>query len=183
MISPIIRIGLLGGEATGKSTLAGALAQQLPGFVAEEYLRDFVRDFGRTPTLTDQEGIFLTQQATVATVQRAATHAGVPYVIADPLPLMTAVYSLVYFNDDSLLKGGLQDAQTYDVVFWCATDVTWTADPGQRDGQEWRERAREVIASVVAPALPLVTLTGDHTKRVATALAAIPPFSGLTGTS
>ncbi|MGA0946718.1 MAG: AAA family ATPase, partial [Candidatus Nanopelagicales bacterium] len=39
------RIGLLGGESSGKTTLAMGLADALPGFVAEEYLRDFVRDF------------------------------------------------------------------------------------------------------------------------------------------
>jgi nicotinamide riboside kinase len=183
MTDSVVRIGLLGGEATGKSTLADSLARKLPGFVAEEYLRDFVRDFGRSPVLADQEGIYLTQQATVVTVQRAAAHAGIPYVIADPLPLMTAVYSLVYFDDDSLLEEGLQDARTYDIVFWCAPDITWSPDPGQRDGQEWRERAHEVIATVISPVLPVVTLTGDHNERLATALAAIPPFSGLTGTS
>ena len=50
------RVGLLGGESTGKSTLALALADALPAFVAEEYLRDFVASFGRTPLLVDQEG-------------------------------------------------------------------------------------------------------------------------------
>ncbi len=100
------RIGLLGAESTGKTTLAFALASSIDAFIAEEYLRDFVRDFARLPTLADQEGIFLTQQATVATVARAATHATVPWVIADPLPLMTAVYSIVYFDDDSPHRTG-----------------------------------------------------------------------------
>jgi nicotinamide riboside kinase len=179
MTDSIVRIGLLGGEATGKSTLADALARRLPGFVAEEYLRDFVHDFGRSPLLADQEGIYLTQQATVVTVERAAAHAGIPYVIADPLPLMTAVYSLVYFDDDTLLAEGLQDARTYDIIFWCAPDITWSPDPRLRDGQEWRERAHQIIADVIAPALPMVVIAGEREHRLATALSAIPPFSGL----
>ena len=89
------RIGLLGGECTGKTTLAEDLARALPGFVAEEYLREFVRDYGRLPTSDDQEGIYLTQQMTVRTVERAATYSDTPWVIADPLPLMTAVYSIL----------------------------------------------------------------------------------------
>lgn len=164
------RIGLLGGESTGKTTLALALADALPGFVAEEYLRDFVRDFGRLPTLADQEGIFLTQQMTVRTVARAAEHAETPWVIADPLPLMTAVYSIVYFGDDSLLEAGIEDAATYDVVLWCAPDIPWVPEEGMRDGIDFRERADRVIAEYVAPRLSLTRVSGDVSERLATAM-------------
>jgi nicotinamide riboside kinase len=164
------RIGLLGGESTGKTTLALALADALPGFVAEEYLRDFVRDFGRLPTLADQEGIFLTQQMTVRTVARAAEYAETPWVIADPVPLMTAVYSLVYFDDDSLLEAGIEDAATYDVVLWCAPDVPWVPEEGMRDGIDFRDRADRVIAEYVAPRLSLTRVSGDVSERLSTAM-------------
>lgn len=164
------RIGLLGGESTGKTTLALALADALPGFVAEEYLRDFVRDFGRLPTLADQEGIFLTQQMTVRTVERAAEYAETPWVIADPLPLMTAVYSIVYFDDDSLLEAGIEDAATCDVVLWCAPDVPWVPEEGMRDGIDFRDRADRVIAEYVAPRLSLTRVSGDVSERLATAM-------------
>jgi nicotinamide riboside kinase len=142
------------------------LADALPGFVAEEYLRDFVRDFGRVPTLADQEGIFLTQQMTVRTVVRAAEYAETPWVIADPLPLMTAVYSIVYFDDDSLLTQGIEDASTYDAILWCAPDFAWTPDEGVRDGVAFRERADRVIAEYVAPRLHLHALEGDLPTRL-----------------
>lgn len=164
------RIGLLGGESTGKTTLALALADALPGFVAEEYLRDFVRDFGRLPTLADQEGIFLTQQMTVRTVERAAEYAETPWVIADPLPLMTAVYSIVYFDDDSLLEAGIKDAATYDVVLWCAPDIPWVPEEGMRDGIDFRDRTDRVIAEHVVPRLSLTRVSGDVSERLATAM-------------
>ena len=167
------RIGLLGGESTGKTTLALALADALPGFVAEEYLRDFVRDFGRLPTLADQEGIFLTQQMTVRTVERAAEYAETPWVIADPLPLMTAVYSIVYFDDDSLLEVGIEDASTYDVLLWCAPDIPWQADGTMRDGAEHRDRTDLAIAKYVAPRLPLQRIRGTLNIRLVTALDAL----------
>ena len=166
------RIGLLGGESTGKSTLAEDLAQALPGFIAEEYLRDFVRDFGRMPTLTDQEGIYLTQQMTVHTVRRAAAHSGTPWVIADPLPLMTAVYSIVYFDDDALMSPGLEDAAAYDALLWCAPDVPWAPEEGMRDGSDMRDRADQVIREYVATRLDLTRITGDRGARLASALAA-----------
>ena len=167
------RIGLLGGECTGKTTLAEDLARALPGFVAEEYLRDFVRDFGRLPRLADQEGIYLTQQMTVRTVERAAEHSGTPWVIADPLPLMTAVYSVVYFDDDSLMASGIEDASSYDVVMWCAPDLAWVAEEGIRDGDDFRDRADEIIRVYVAPHLALTAIAGDREMRLTTALAAI----------
>jgi nicotinamide riboside kinase len=167
------RIGLLGGESSGKTTLAMGLADALPGFVAEEYLRDFVRDFGRVPSLADQEGIFLTQQMTVRTVVRAAEYAETPWVIADPLPLMTAVYSVVYFDDDSLLAQGIEDASTYDAILWCAPDFAWVADEGMRDGEGHRDRADLVIAERIAPVLPLLRVSGTPLERVTVSLDAL----------
>lgn len=167
------RIGLLGGESTGKTTLAMALADALPGFVAEEYLRDFVRDFGRVPMLADQEGIYLTQAMTVNTVLRAAAHAQVPWVIADPLPLMTAIYSVAYFEDDALLAQGIDDASTYDVILWCAPDIEWTPDGPQRDGPDARDRVDQLIRDLLVPVLPLIHLTGSLDERLARTLQAI----------
>ncbi len=167
------RIGLLGGESSGKTTLAMGLADALPAFVAEEYLRDFVRDFARVPTLADQEGIFLTQQMTVSTVERAAEYAETPWVIADPLPLMTAVYSIVYFDDTSLIDAGIEDASTYEALLWCAPDFEWIADEGVRDGVHHRERADLVIAEYVAPRLPLLRISGTPMERVIATLEAL----------
>ena len=166
------RIGLLGGECTGKTTLAEDLARTLPGFVAEEYLRDFVRDFGRVPSAADQEGIYLTQQMTVRTVERAADYSETPWVIADPLPLMTAVYSVVYFDDHSLIDAGIADASSYDVLLWCAPDIPWIAEAGMRDGIDFRDRADQVIGEYVAPRLPLQRLVGDTEQRLTEALRA-----------
>lgn len=167
------RIGLLGGECTGKTTLAEDLARVLPGFVAEEYLRDFVRDFGRVPTAVDQEGIFLTQQMTVQTVARAAAYAETPWVIADPLPLMTAVYSVVYFDDDALMTAGIADAASYDALLWCAPDLPWIAEEGMRDGEDLRDRADEVIREYVAPHVALHVVSGSREARLESALSVL----------
>lgn len=166
------RIGLLGAESTGKTTLANSLASSINAFIAEEYLRDFVRDFARLPTLADQEGIFLTQQATVTTVARAAVHAGVPWIVADPLPLMTAVYSIVYFDDASLVEPGILDARDYDLLLWCAPDFAAVSESGMRDGEQIRTRTESVIADIIAPRLraagcSLTRLTGDLQTRSA----------------
>jgi nicotinamide riboside kinase len=170
---PPRRIGLLGAESSGKTTLAEDLAATIDAFIADEYLRDFVRDFARLPALADQEGIYLTQQATVSTVQRAAAHAAVPWVIADPLPLMTAVYSIVYFDDATLVEQGIEDASTYDLLLWCSAEFPGVPEPGIRDGDDVRARTDDVIAEAIAPRLPLLRLTGDPAARLERAHAAL----------
>ena len=166
------RIGLLGGESTGKSTLARQLADTLPALVAQEHLRDFVRDRGRMPAREDQEGIYRAQADAVARVTSQADLAGVPWVIADPVPLMTAVYSVIYFDDGSLLDEGIADASTYDVLLWCAPDIAWSAEAGMRDGADIRERTDRLIAVRVAPLLPLTRITGAHAQRLREAVCA-----------
>lgn len=92
-------IGLLGGECTGKTTLAKALCDRLDAVVVAEYLREFVSNTGRAPTELEQAEIMTTQIA----AETAALAASGPktLVICDPAALMTAIYSIAYFEDRS----------------------------------------------------------------------------------
>ena len=171
------RIGLIGGECTGKSTLAAALADALPGCVATEALRDRVLRDGRPPRREEQRAILAEQAAREAAVAASCPHA---VVIGDPAPLMTAVYSDLYFADRSLLPEALAHAQGYALLVWCAPDLPWTPDPGLRDGADHRDRADRLIASLVADELlprgiPVVHVVGDVTSRVAAVLRAWQP--------
>jgi hypothetical protein len=74
---------------------------------------------------------------------------------------MTAVYSVVYFDD----------ASAYDVLLWCAPDIPWTEDDGMRDGSDHRERTDKVIAARMSPQLPLHRISRSADERLASALA------------
>lgn len=163
------RVGLLGGESTGKSTLAGALGRELPACVVREGLRDFVDHHGRTPTRGEQATILAEQVTREDHVVSTCPH---PWVVADPAPLMTAVYSLLYFDDPSLLSEGLRHAYGYDLIVWCAPDFPWRPDGRQRDGDDLRQRADELISTLVRDDLepqgiPVLRATGDVAARVA----------------
>jgi nicotinamide riboside kinase len=140
------RIGLVGGECTGKSTLARALADQLPACVVAEAARSFVERHGRTPRREEQAAIMAEQQALEDAAAATCPHG---WVVADPAPLMTAVYSVLYFADDSLLAPAADLARGYDLVAWCDVDLPWQADDGQRDGPEHRAAADAILASAV----------------------------------
>ena len=96
-------------------------------------------------------------------------------VICDPAPIMTAVYSLQYFNDDSLVASALArmgsaTERSRTLVVWCSPDIPWQADGIQREGPQTRARTHELIETQVVPAiasLPVVVSLGALADRVA----------------
>ena len=60
------RIGLIGGECTGKTTTATDLAGRFAAAVTPEALRDFVIRHGRTPRAEEQRPIMREQRAQYA---------------------------------------------------------------------------------------------------------------------
>lgn len=145
---------LVGGECTGKSVLATQLVREFeqPGYsgiVVPEALRSFVDRTGRTPTRDEQKSIWHKQ----AEALRRAMESHVDLVVCDPAPLMTAVYSIQYFGDDSLLEPSLADITRTDAVIWCQPDIDWQPDGRHRDGPDARETTHDLLTSLVAPRL------------------------------
>lgn len=163
------RIGLVGGEGTGKTTLASTLAAGLPACVVDESLRAFVDREGRPPRRDEQEALLIEQAAREDETAAGCPH---PWLVADPAPLMTAVYSLLYFDDDSLTAPALRHASGYDLVVWCRPDFPWAADGIQRDGSGRRAVADAIIArlvdeKLVPSGIRVVEAEGDVGRRAA----------------
>jgi nicotinamide riboside kinase len=172
-----VRIGLIGGECTGKSTLAHALAAALPGCVVEESLRAFVDDHGRPPLQHEQAALMAEQQAAESAAAETCPH---PALVSDPAPLMTAVYSQLYFDDDSLVAPAVEHARRYDLVVWCDDDLPWSPDGAQRDGEAFRTRAAVLIDRLVRDRLvpqgiPVLRVRGSVEERLAAVAVAWQP--------
>lgn len=170
----VARIGLLGGESTGKTALARALADALPACLVEEELRAFVDRNGRPPRRDEQAALLDAQRLAEEAVAAACPH---PVLVADPAPLMTAVYSEVYFDDPSLTDAAADDATAYDLLVWCGDDVPWTGDGRQRDGEQYRAAADAVLARMVSQSLVprgirVIRVTGPVADRVESVLQA-----------
>ena len=142
-----LRIACIGGESTGKTTLARALAQSTGGVLVAECLREFVREHGRPPRAQEQRALLDAQRS-----RELALAALVPdgVLVCDPATLMIAIYSELYFADSSLNALALEHAHDYDALLWCRPDIPWVAEPGQHDGPQFRERADELLAGWVA---------------------------------
>lgn len=168
-------IAILGGECSGKTTLAGDLGVALGGRVIPEVLRTFVDTHGRTPLRDEQAGIMTAQHTAIVRAQAADTDA---WIISDPAPAMTAVYSKIYFDDNSLWPQARADLNATDVVLWCDIDVPWTADGLHRDGPHMRALAHETIANLLDGVRtilgnPVHILSGSPQMRVDDALRVI----------
>lgn len=169
-------ISVVGGESTGKSTLAAALGARLPGVVVTEGLRDWVERNGRAPQATEQRAVMDAHRAAERSALLRADRTGQPWVISDSGPLMTAVYSIQYYDDDSLLPLALEWTAQTDRVVWCQDDFPWQPDP-QRDGPHARASSQRILATIFTgnPALPVLEVDGPLETRIDTVLAAMSP--------
>ena len=112
MIRTALVIAVVGAESTGKTWLAQALSEHLARSTGlrctwvPEWLRLWCDAQGRTPARHEQFEIGQTQQTRIAAAAQAHD-----IVVADTTALMTAVYSLQVFGDESLLPFALEQHQ------------------------------------------------------------------------
>ena len=164
-------ISIVGGESTGKSTLAAELGVRLPGVVVAEFLRDWVDRQGRVPLPAEQAAVMAAHRdSEVAALQRAE-QSGLSWVVSDSGPLMTAVYSIQYYDDAALLPLAVEWTARNDLILWCQDDFPWQPDP-QRDGSQARATSQQLLAEIFAahPELPMLEVRGGFDERVETVL-------------
>lgn len=166
-------ISIVGGESTGKSTLSAMLGVELSAVVVSEFLRNWVDHHdGRVPRAAEQASVMAGQREAEITALEQAARAGHSWVVADSGPLMTAVYSIQYYDDASLLPLALEWVAESELVVWCQDDFPWQPD-SQRDGSHARTKSQEVIGTILAdhPELPVLRVDGPPQRRIDAVLA------------
>lgn len=159
-------VSVVGGESTGKTTLANALAHELPAVAVPETLRNWVTRKGRVPRADEQ--IEVLREHRLAEVEALAQPAPPQWVVSDSGPIMTAAYSVIYYNDDSLVAEARRMADQVALVVWCDADIPWTPDGAQRDGPHMREAAQDVLGQILLDSgLPFLSVSGTLDQRVA----------------
>ncbi|PHS63555.1 MAG: ATPase [Thalassobium sp.] len=131
------RILLLGGESTGKTTLAEALASELETQWAPEYGRERWDERNGKLIFEDMLHIGQTQVAR----EQALAQKSNKWLVCDTSPLTTALYSQVLFDHvDPALE--VLATRHYDHVFLCAADFDFVQD-GTRQDPAFRQRQQE----------------------------------------
>jgi nicotinamide riboside kinase len=164
-------VAVIGAECSGKSALAGALGRALPAVVVPEQLRVFVDARGRVPTSREQALVMAEQIA----AERRAAAVSDRWVVSDAGALMTAIYSLLYYDDDSLVEAAVaHHRDAYAQTVWCGIDLPWVPDGAQRDGPAYREKGHALIGAVIeARGLEAVPVAGPLDARLASVRSAL----------
>ncbi len=178
MAEPALCIAIVGAESTGKTALAPALAERIATLAGlrctwvGEHLRAWCDARGRTPRPDEQAAIADRQQALIDAA--AASH---DVVVCDTTPLMTAVYSLWLFNDDSLVADALARQRRCAITLLMALDIDWQPDGLQRDGPQVRAPVDALVRRLLsAHGLPWALVTGSGPARLESALDAVAPL-------
>jgi NadR type nicotinamide-nucleotide adenylyltransferase len=163
MMGSIVRVAILGAESTGKSTLAEALAQHYGTVWVPEYLREFVDTRGRVPFEEDQYGIACTQ---LERENQAAARAS-RFLFCDTTPLMTAIYSRVYWNRVDEQLAALAAAHDYALTLVAAPDNPWVPDGLMRDSDEVRQMEHGMVVETLEERrIAFVQVSGDLPQRM-----------------
>lgn len=166
-----MKIGIVGAECSGKSTLSTWLSIELKSRYASvalipEYLREWSTHHGRPPRAHEQAHVASTQAAHIRQAQAIC-------VVADTTPLVTAVYSDVLFQDSSLYGSAVTFQRSLDLTLLACVDLPWVADGIQRDGVAVQRRIDARLREVLLThQLPFATVYGlgrtankQHCKR------------------
>jgi NadR type nicotinamide-nucleotide adenylyltransferase len=157
------RVAILGAESSGKSTLAEALAAHYRTVWVPEYLREFVDTLGRVPFEHDQFGIARTQRER----EDAAAAQATGWLFCDTTPLMTALYSRVYWGRVDAELARLDARHDYAHTFVTAPDTPWEPDGLQRESEEVRQMVhRMLLETLEARGIAYVLLEGGLVQRL-----------------
>ena len=162
-------IAVLGAESTGKTELAAALAARLnqrgiAATLVSEYLREWCEREGRTPKPFEQAAIADEQ------TRRIAEAAARGVAVADTTAVMTAVYSDMLFDDESLYAAALAAQCGYAFTLLTALDLPWVADGLQRDGPHVREPVDAMVrAALERASVSYAVVHGRGSERLASA--------------
>jgi NadR type nicotinamide-nucleotide adenylyltransferase len=162
-MSELARVAILGAESSGKSTLAEALAAHYGTLWVPEYLREFVDTHGRTPYEHDQAGIARIQQER----EDAAAGRAHRFLFCDTTPLMTAIYSGIYWNRVDQQLEALARTHAYALTLVAAPDGPWMPDGLQRSSDEVRQEVhRQVVKTLGERSIPFVLVQGSLPHRL-----------------
>jgi NadR type nicotinamide-nucleotide adenylyltransferase len=155
------RIAVLGGESSGKSTLAAALAEELSTCFVSEYGRERWEEVRGALMFEDLEHIAREQiRREELAVQRAHR-----YVFCDTSPLTTLFYSRDLFGRASSALEQLADRE-YAHTLLCAPDFAFVQDGTRRDSDFRDRQHRWYLEELARREIPYLLVQGDIRARV-----------------
>jgi NadR type nicotinamide-nucleotide adenylyltransferase len=155
------RVAILGGESSGKSTLARALAEHFDTAYVAEYARELWTE--RAGALAFEDLLVIAERQ-IELEERAAERAR-RFVFCDTTPLTTWFYSLELFGRAELRLETLA-GRAYDLTVLCAPDFAFVQD-GTRREPSFRDRGHAFyLAELERRKIPYLLADGALKSRI-----------------
>jgi nicotinamide riboside kinase len=169
-----LTVAVLGAECTGKSTLCEALGAVLSAIVIPETLRNFCELNHRTPRADEQTLIIQSQVDELRRIKAQRP----PYIVMDCAPITTALYSQMYFDDDSLVEIASDFHRLHiDLTLTLEPEFNWQPDriPWMRDSQTMQARFDQLLGRWLLSHsdLNVAKIGGTHQERIFQAIAVV----------
>jgi NadR type nicotinamide-nucleotide adenylyltransferase len=167
MLSPQVyasfvqRICMLGGESTGKSTLAAALARNFDTIHVEEYGRILWEQKDGQLVYNDMLAIGKQQVA----MEEAALLKANRYLFCDTSPLTTYFYSRTLFGKSDRELERLAE-HSYDLVVLCELDVPFVQDGTRQQPKFRHEQHNWYLEELAQRGISFVRVNGSLDERV-----------------
>jgi NadR type nicotinamide-nucleotide adenylyltransferase len=136
--SLVPRIAILGGESSGKTTLAKALADALGTVWVPEYGRTLTERIGGTDQLCYNDMLKIAEVQ--VDEERKIARQAKGYLVCDTTPLTTMWYSKELFNSHVSPRLRELSERPYSHYILCGNEIPFEQD-GTREGPEFRDRA------------------------------------------
>ncbi len=162
------RIALLGGESSGKTTLAAALAARL----GEPWVPEFGREhwFARGGVLDEDDLVLIA--STQVERERAAGREARRWLVCDTTPLTTKVYAEAMLGRVPPVLDALA-RRPYAHTFVCGIDIPWDQDGTRRPPAFRAAQQARTLALLEEAGIAHRVLEGPLERRVDAALAAL----------
>ena len=126
---------ITGPESTGKTNLAGFLANQFNGIYVPEYARTYIENLGRPYTSEDVEHIARFQVDQF----REVLNMNNQVVFLDTYLIITKIWFEEVFNSCPTWLGNALINSKIDLFLLCNTDIPWKPDNVRENGGMARE--------------------------------------------
>lgn len=166
------RIVIYGPECTGKTTLARLLAETFSAELSGEFVRQWVADHARSPTLADLPTIATGQLE----IESAAAHRAGPHgIVLHDTDLHThCIYARHYLGAAYPPAEQAARSSPYTHHLLCEPDLPWQPDPLQRDSPETRATLfPKFLEELHQHHRPYTRISGTGDPRTARAIEAV----------